>query len=207
MTSIEINIPVELREALSRLSPEQIDALTANLLARREPGRQPYPVFMELARLSTIGTVEIAPIRDVNSKVAPQVLLARRPESDISEWAGKWHLPGNVVLALPQTKDTVALPMNVYADGVLEKEFGGVTRTGDFDLFDAHVRTGARGTELTAFGNVPVDLKPDYDEPAGGRFFSFDTVKDELSPDDMISGHADTLLKAMQAYNRRRDSL
>lgn len=202
-TQEQTKLSQELFKTLAQLSPEQIDALTANLLAAREPGRQPLAVFLELARLSTIGTVEIAPIRDVNKTEAPQILLARRPKDDIPEWAGKWHLPGNVILARPQTKETVVLPMNVFADGVLKNEFEGVNRTGDFVMFDSHVRTGNRGTELTTFGNVPVDLAKGYEEPVGGRFFSFDTVREQLSPDDMISGHPDTLFKAMRAYKHR----
>ncbi len=186
---------------IAELSPAQIDALTADLLSRREPGHQPLGIFLELARLSTIGTVEIAPIRDVRRNAPPQILLSRRSEHD-EHWPGLWHLPGNVVLAMPQTEETIPQPYNVFADGILKKEFKGVERTGDFNLFDAHVRTAARGTELTAFGHVGVDLALEYEEPVGGQFFDFDTVLDQIPPDRLISGHADTLLKAMRSYKR-----
>lgn len=188
-------------DLVAQLSPEQIDALTAQLLERRQAGRQPQDIFLQLARLSTIGTVEVAPIRDADSARAPQILLSRRPESD-PHWGGLWHLPGNVIVARPQTEVTEQIPMNVLADGVLQ-EFTGVERVGDFALFDAHPRTSARGTELTVFGHVPVDLAPGYDEPEGGHFFSFDTVRDELPPEVFITGHPETLLKAMQAYKRK----
>lgn len=195
--------PVErMLEEVRQLSPEQISELTARLLEMRTPGRQPLDVFTQLARLSTIGTVEIAPVRDANRTEPPQILLSRRPDDD-PFWPGLWHLPGNVVVARQQTAQTVIMPMEVFADGVLENEFEGVKRVGNLDLFDSHVRTGARGTELTSFYISPVDLMEGYSEPVGGSLFSFDKVREQIHPDNMISGHPETLLKAMRAYRRR----
>lgn len=78
------------------LNEEEILQLTG-LLSRLEPGRQPFPIFKELTRITTVPVIELVSfIEDGEDELG--VLLTRRDDTDMF-WPNQLHVPGTIILA------------------------------------------------------------------------------------------------------------
>lgn len=191
------------QEQLDAATPEELAEAAASILERLEPGRQPLPLFKQLARIMVISTVEVAPFRSNDNEV--EVLLGKRSDED--PWRpGAWHVPGAVLLPTDTEVD-----MHDYAsptDRIFESEFEEtVKRTGDVSVFDVQRRTGLRGSEQTVFCLTDVDLIDESQEPLGGAFFNVAYVL-RSDPDDwgLIPHHKNTIEAAYRSYSNTESS-
>lgn len=75
------------------LSKEEIDQ-AASLLRRLPKGFLPYDIFIQVARLVTTPTMEVAPIRMREGKL--EIYLTKRSPHDL-HWPSSWHIPGTVI--------------------------------------------------------------------------------------------------------------
>ena len=180
-------------EQIAAAQPGELAQLAADCLARLEPGMQPLPLFTQLARLVRISTFEFVPI--LADAEGPTVLLSQRDAND-PWWADLWHVPGSVLPPAPANTPFGKEDYGPSADKLLIKEFGGsVVRQGDLQLFDAHPRYEARGSEQTVFLWGRVALAEGFDAPTGGQFMSIDDAL-ELPVDAFITGHQETVRQA-----------
>jgi len=185
-------------EQLKSATPAELAQLAAECLAGLEPGRQPLPLFKELARLVVLSTVEIVPLRKSNDRF--EVLLAKRPEDDIW-WPNQLHLPGSVQMPMgddePFSTDDYTTPV----DRILADDFGdSVTRIGDVKLFDVQRRHDVRGSEQTAFAWTQADLASGAQKVKGGDFFDADIVMNDPDAFRLIEGHAEIIDKALSDF-------
>lgn len=74
------------RGRLSEVALAELRAVDVGLL--------PEDLFIELARLTVLSTVEVVCLRQ--GAVGIEVLLTQRAETD-PFWAGQWHSPGSIV--------------------------------------------------------------------------------------------------------------
>jgi hypothetical protein len=178
------------------MTQEELAELATSCLERLEPGRQPLPLFTQMARLVVTSTVEMVPFMPVNEN--PKVLLAKRSDDD-PWWPGQWHLPGTVLLPTD-----AALDVHDYGtpvDRLFKDEFhGSIVRDGPVTIFDAQRRSWARGSEQTVFGWSRIDLARGSDEVSGGELFNAEYVENELAGESVIDGHLSSVKRALRHY-------
>lgn len=92
------------------------------LLSRLKPGKLPFDIFLETARLTVTPIVEVVPMRR-NRQGTVEVLLTRRDDSD-PVWGGMLHTPGTVVRATDQSSGN----QDAF-DRILQGELSGVKAT------------------------------------------------------------------------------
>lgn len=176
-------------------TPEELAQLAAECLARLEPGRQPLPLFTQLARIVVLSTVEVVPFRLSPTKL--EVLLGRRTPDDLW-WPNQWNVPGIVLSPTDEERDNhdYVTP----GERILSTEFHNTVRSkGDVHVFDAQRRTGPRGSEQTVFCWAEVDVVEGHTQPSGGQFFdALEIVTDP--PPDLVEGHAATIEQATAYY-------
>lgn len=178
------------KEQLQSGSPEEIAVLAANCLALLEPGVQPLPLFEQIARLTVLSTVEVVPFRETLGEL--EVLLAKRSADDLW-WPNKLHIPGTVLM--PTDEERYLGDYETPIERIIKNEFNNtVARVDTIHVFDAHRRSGARGSEQTVFCWTKVDLNNGHIEPSGGEFFDVTAL---LSRRDLIVGHAETVDSAI----------
>ena len=186
----------EFSSHLESMGQDELASLAASCLERLEPGRQPLPLFIQLARLVVTSTVEMVPLRQVNDH--EQVLLAQRPDDDLW-WPGQWHLPGTVLL--PTDDASNVHDYNTPVNRLYKDEFAGtVSMKGNVNIFDAQRRSGARGSEQTVFGWSLIDLADGYEDVSGGQLFDADHVANELAGESVIDGHLGSVKRALKHY-------
>ncbi len=148
----------------------------ARYLARQQPGRQPLPIFKELARLTVLPTAEYIPLRRSPATGVVEVLLTKRPPTD-PWWPGLWHNPGTVLLAsdtLSGEHDYTDATRRVFGPGGELK--GSVRLLSDPIEVGTERRVTVRGHEIAVIFVVAVG-----DDTAYGRYFALDSL-----PDDMV---------------------
>lgn len=75
---------------------------TAALLKLLKPGRLPYPIFEQIARLVALPILELIPYRRTNTGNL-EILLLERPADD-PFWPNLFHTPGTVIRATDLNK-------------------------------------------------------------------------------------------------------
>lgn len=178
---------------LNELSPAQLAEIAANCLSRLEVGRQPLPLFTQLARHAVISTVEFAPIHDKHSELG--VIMTQRPDDD-PWWPRQWHIPGSVLLPT----DSMATPHDYSGpmERVFKSEFrDSITPLGSPTLFDIKRRSGPRGHELTA--QTWIETRVHTRLPSDTRVFSISDLS-EADPSLFIQGHGLTAQQAIDHY-------
>lgn len=179
---------------LEEMNQVELAELASLCLERLEPGRQPLPLFIQLARHVVTSTVEMVSLKGEGDTL--RVLLAKRPDDDLW-WPGQWHLPGTVLL--PTDIADSLHDYNTPVDRLYEDEFDGtIVRIGDVNIFDAQRRSGTRGSEQTVFGWSLIDLSDGHDEVSGGQLFDADHVSHELAGEDVIDGHLASIQRALK---------
>ncbi|MEI6477531.1 MAG: hypothetical protein WCO52_00900 [bacterium] len=163
-----------------------VERLTS-LLSQLEPGKLPLPVFMEMARLTTVPIIEIVPLR-YGSESGIEVLMLVREESD-PLWAGMLHTPGTVIRAYDEPGSYKGA-----FDRILKEELGG-TLTTEPVLLKTVLRKVQRGTELASIYYVEVT-----GEPIQGTFYPL-----EPFPDNVVESQIGFIHEAAKAYTASQD--
>lgn len=188
----------EFRPDLEGMNQDELADLAAACLEKLEPGRQPLPLFTQLARLVVTSTVEIVPFKGTCE--SPKVLLAKRSDDD-PWWPGQWHLPGTVLLTTDKAFDVHDYETPV--DRLYNDEFhGSISRVGSVTIFDSQRRTDTRGSEQTVFGWSHITLTSGFDEVTGGELFDADRIESELAGENVIDGHLNSVKRALRHYRK-----
>ncbi len=162
----------------------------ADILSRVPEGMLPLPLFTQIARLATLSTIEMVPLRDTDQ--GEEVLLIPRPESD-KWWPGQLHVPGTVLLPT-DTDGSFESAIN----RVRAKEIGTMT-LGNPVHFTSRFQQTERGAEGAHIHYVEV---LDGDPSAfGGAFHPVDEL-----PDNVIDHHYSLVALATDAYRRDKSA-
>jgi hypothetical protein len=189
-------------DILKTATPSDAEISAAvDVLSRLEAGRLPYPLFMQMARLATLATVELVPLRGSTEKDV-EVLLLPRPRGDL--WEGQWHVPGTVILPT----DALAHPHDF--DAPLSRLIGetGELRSGVRAVakpvhIDAERRKTLRGDEFAAIHYVEVE-----GEPTEGMFYPVRDFPEKIPAPGVIDHHVGFVEQAVARYlNDKKESL
>lgn len=171
-------------------------AAATDTLSRLEQGYLPYPLFMQMARLATLATVELVPLR--RTGLDTEVLLVPRPDGD--PWEGEWHVPGTVILPtdpLRHSHDYSApLARLIGSNGELKS---GVKAVGEPILVDTERRKTRRGDELSVIHYVEVK-----GEPEDGEFFDIETFPNNVPDPGVIDHHVGFIQRTVATYLRSK---
>lgn len=96
--------------------PKEINQ-TVELLKKLKPGLLPYPIFVQLARLTVLSTVEITAFVETRGKPL-QVFLTKRSKDD-EFWPNLWHIPGTILRPTDKTHS-----YETAINRLLKNEFG-----------------------------------------------------------------------------------
>lgn len=185
----------------------------AQLLRGLEPGYQTLELFTELARLATMSTVELVPLKFSSSTERTEVLLLQRPATD-PWWPNQWHVPGTVISPtdpIPQDEDIDFddpdfNPVDSYGSSVarlIDKEFEGKIKVIHGPRFlEARYRAGKRGHDSTIMLWGGIENTDDL--PSSSQLFDVESVASRQTGIDLIVGHAGLVERAAQAYKAFR---
>ena len=195
MTSKSNDIP-----AIKLETPSDAEIAAAiQTLSRLEKGRLPLDLFLQMARLATLSTVELVPIR--NKGTEAEVLLLQRDKDD-KHWPNQWHVPGTVIIptdSLAHPHDFSA-PLGRLIGGDGEMKVGeGVSTVAPPVYIDTERRKTERGDEMAAIHYVEVE-----GEPVVGRFFSMDEFPNNVPEAGVIDHHRDFIPRVIAQYMRNK---
>jgi hypothetical protein len=183
---------------LDEITPDEVADLAAACLERLEPGRQPLPLFTQMARLVVTSIVEIVPFDSKSDW--PSVLMAKRPDDD-PWWPGEWHLPGAVLLPTDVISDRH--DYNTPVTRLLAEDFkNSVVIDGQVRIFDTIRRSGVRGSEQVALGWTNVMVADGVAEVVDGTFFDADHIERELAGEAVVRGHLPIIRSALDHYRQ-----
>jgi len=179
-------------DATTGIQPATLEQVLA-FVQGFEPGRLPYPLFLELAQKLTQATVELVPLR-TNEAGKTEVLLTRRPEND--PWALEWHVPGSILFA----SDKIEHPRDYSAafDRLLGPNYelkSGVQVVGEPVEVATERRVTRRGPELSVLHYAQV-----IGEPVVGRFFDIESFPHNVPDPGVIVHHADFIPRVVARY-------
>ena len=159
-------------------------------LRNAQPGRQPLEIFIELARLVVLPTLEIIPLRKKPETGITEVLMTQRPATD-PWWPNLWHNPGTVLLATDplQDKHDYSEPEKRVFEGELQSAVTVVR--GPFEI-DIERRNCIRGQEIAVICWAEVS-----GEPVVGEYFALDEL-----PTDLVEHQVPSFLVAAAAFEQ-----
>ncbi len=160
----------ENRTNTSNLTNDEV-AQAASLLARLEPGFLPFPIFLQVCRLTTMTTVELILLRRRPDGTV-ETWLRRRADDD-TLWPGKWCNPGCVIRPTDHLEDTFT---RLIADDLSGTPFAGEPQFVTYMLNRS--RRGQTGSPL-----YWVELA---EEPAHGQYFPVDALPDDMVQDQKV---------------------
>lgn len=160
-------------------------------------GFLPLEIFLEMARLNVLTSVEVIPLK-VNGYDKTQVLLTQRPEGDI--WEGQWHAPGSMMRASDPVSygHDVSAPLGrILGDN---GELKGAKAIGN-PVFVGHERRKTkRGDELSLIYYVEV-----VGEPSEGEFFNIDGFPSNMKDKGgVIDHHIKMILESARRFESDR---
>ncbi len=166
-----------------------IDAVVS-YLRNAQPGRQPLEIFIELARLVVLPTLEIIPLRKNPETGKTEVLMTKRPATD-PWWPNLWHNPGTVLLASDKLDDVhdYSEPEKRVFEGELQ---GAVTVVKGLFEIDVERRETNRGQEISVICWAEVS-----GEPTVGQYFALDAL-----PTDLVEHQVPSFLAAAAAFEQ-----
>ena len=183
------NIP-DLTEEQQRL----IAARYLSGLAEEEPGLIPYELFVPMAKLMVMHTVEVGFVKPSGTDGRrAQVLLTQRPATD-EFWANQWHIPGSIVRATDPVKHEH--DYDAAVNRVRDEIGGGIQVISQPLEYDTVRRKGQRGSEVTV--RLMADSAGD---PVNGRFFDADQVLRNPPDGGLIDSHAAAIEKLAATYH------
>lgn len=157
------------------------------------PGRLPYEIFLEAARLTVMAAIEMVPLK-VDEAGDVHVLLTQRPAGDT--WEHMWHIPGTIM----QPTDRVEHG-NDYRDAIervigVNGEFGGGVRVaGEPVQVETERRKTTRGDELAVVFYIPVE-----GETTVGQFFALKDFPGNVPEAGIMPHHVDFVRRAAERY-------
>lgn len=166
-------------EGSSTLTTSEIERV-AQLLSKLKPGFLPFPIFLEVYRLTPAPVVQLIPFR-LTPRSQIEVLMLQRPDDDML-WPGLWHNPGTVLRAGDSLQSVMRR--------LLEDELGSPELCNKPIFAENLFHTSDRGTEILQV--YWVEIKG---EPAQGRFWPIDNL-----PTDRIESEARVIDRALAHY-------
>ncbi|HSX07389.1 MAG TPA: hypothetical protein VLG11_00685 [Candidatus Saccharimonadales bacterium] len=166
---------------ITKPSDEEVKA-AAQVLQKLEPGFLPFPIFHEVARLTTTPIVEIVPLRTHQGRT--EILLLKR-EADDPVWPGKLHAPGTVLRATDTLQSALKRVCDDELQGVQVTEPKFVTNI---------LHHSGRGMEAPQIYWVEVL----GDASGVGQFYDADDL-----PEDLVRSQLDFIPQAVRAYQAR----
>lgn len=163
----------------------------AEILSRLPKGFLPFPIFIQVTRLVTTPTMEVAPLRMVNG--SPEIYLTQRPHDD-PYWPSGWHIPGTVIRSTDNEHDFSSGFARVLADELGEA----------FTFVEEPVFVGikfwdvSRGRELDMVHYVHVEVDEDAILP--GKFFTVDEL-----PETTLEHHKIMIPEIIAAFESARN--
>lgn len=151
---------------MSTISEKQITEVE-NTLSQLSPGFLPYPIFLQVSRLTVNCIIEIVPIRLRDNK--PEVLLLKREES-CSIWSNMFHTPGTVLRATDEKWSFVSA-----FDRVIKTELKEYKISSSPIYVDTVFQQTARGAELALVHYVEVE-----DNFNNDNFYSLNRLPDNV---------------------------
>jgi hypothetical protein len=156
------------------------------LLKKLEAGFLPYPIFEQIARLTTLSIIEFVPLR-TNSEGKTEVLLLERGMDD-PLWPGEVHTPGTVVRPTDRENDTY-LPFH----RITKEELQGVKLSNPYYVGSIFNKS-KRGAEQAQIYWVEV-----LEEPKAGAFYSVESL-----PDNLVTSQEKFIKLAAKSYSEQR---
>jgi hypothetical protein len=185
---------------LPQLTSEQEEMIAANYLsklAEQEPDRLPYEIFLPVAKLMVMHTVEVGFVKPSDEdEESALVLLTQRPATD-KFWAKQWHIPGSVVRATDPVKHEH--DYDAAFSRVLDEVGGDMQVVRKPIEFDTVRRKGQRGSEVTVRLLAEVE-----GEPAHGKFFDAAGILRRPPEEGLIDSHSAAIEKVAATYHSLR---
>lgn len=169
----------------------------ARHLAELRPGRQPYSLFREAARIFALSAVELIALREGEKGL--EVLLTQRPEDD-EFWPLEWHVPGSVILAddVISGPNDYRAPLDRLINGELE---GSLEVVRGPHLLYPYRHTSPRGSGITIVHWAEVS-----GEPSVGKFFETGSLSKSPPKGGIVDGHSLIINDAVKAYGAAIES-
>lgn len=178
-------------EKVTKQPTEQEIAQATEVLSRLTKGFLPFPLFLQVTRLMTTPTMEVAPIRMRGDE--PEVFLTQRPVDD-PYWPNGWHIPGTVIRSTDEPES-----FKSGFDRVLRDELGPA-----FSYVNQPVFVGMkfwdvlRGRELDMLHFVDVEV--DESRPLPGKFFTLDEL-----PETSLAHHKIMIPEIIEAFMKGKN--
>jgi hypothetical protein len=177
--------------------------LVAQGMEDLEEGRQPFPIFIQMARVVPLATYEAAMIRPSETDEGIEVVLKQRKSEGENRdvWDGQWHIPGTALSSddehLPDFSD-----FSVVRNRLFKAEAGDALRLTDDPFFLPPVRRpSARGKEITIRELVPVELKGGMGLPSNTEFVNVRNVLANPPEGGFVETHELFLTQLLEKYN------
>lgn len=182
--------------SLPQLSAEQEETIATRYLARlaeEAPDRLPFGIFVPIAKLMVMHTVEVGFVKpSAEDTERPLVLLTQRPASDVF-WPNQWHIPGSVVRANDPVKHEH--DYDAALSRVMGEVGGDIQIVGEPVEFDTVRRRDVRGSEVTVRLLAEVQGNPEH-----GRFFDATEVLQRPPEGGLIESHPAAIEKIAATY-------
>lgn len=163
-----------------------------DVLARLPRGFLPKQVFLEVARLVTTPTIEVAPLRE-NADGTIEILLTKRPADD-PHWANMWHITGTILLSTDEEGDGFTSGV----ERVLRGELQGVIPILDgVHYVSTKFWDVARGRELDQIFYFKTNVADEAVRE--GRFFNVEHL-----PESVIDHHKIMISEIVQKFRKNR---
>ncbi|HSW37369.1 MAG TPA: hypothetical protein VLG37_03320 [Candidatus Saccharimonadales bacterium] len=209
----ELRVPTD--EEVARLSPADRARMAAAYLKGLETTSKLHrELFVEVARLMVLSTVELVPLRTNTNTGNVEALLTQRPADD-PWWAGQWHVPGTVISPTDEVShdddidfdDPKFDPIATYRtpiDRIVKGELqDGIRIVDKLWPLIARYRTGIRGHESTVMLWTEVEVA-EGPQPPVGQFFEATNISQNPPAGGLIVGHGFLIECAAAAYNALR---
>jgi hypothetical protein len=157
-------------------------------LSQFQPGKLPFPVFNEIARILVTTVVEIIPLRIKNSQI--EILFLEREESD-PHWAGQLHTPGTIILSTDKEGDFTSA-----FERILEGELNGTAAKSSPVFYGVCHQQNKRGRGIALLHYVEMS----EDEPKAGTYFTLDNL-----PDTMVDSQEAFIREAVEHFLKHRN--
>ncbi len=225
MTTHESDSLFAIEQQLAELDPETRAAITkklfsvadtatrveilANGMGELTPGRQPFEVFKQMARIAVLPTYEAAIIRPNEAENSVDILLKQRKSNGSEQdwWEDQWHVPGTVMLASDEYPRDFE-DFSVMRDRLFGAELGGALEIshGPY-ILPPVLRGGDRGKEVTVRELMLADVKQGHELPDDTRFFEIRNALRNPPDGGLVGTHPEFLesvIDVLSSVDRHR---
>ena len=184
-------------DAATRLS------LTVEGMKDREPGRQPFELFKQMARIAVLPTYEAAIIRPNEQEQSVDILMKQRKSENGNQdwWEGQWHVPGTVMLSSDEYPEDFE-DFSVMRKRLFEAELGDALEVvGNPYILPPVLRGGDRGKEVTVRELMLAEMKPGKQLPENTQFFEIRNVLAIPPGGGLVGTHAEFLTSVIDVLS------